>query len=720
MPGFDEVVKAMVGSTPATAIYAGTQKVWPLRPSYNDATGGTVTEYDKIIHRTNLAPDPSIEAGVGGWPSPAPSVVEHSAEHAFVGTHSLKYTKNHADGTATASRHSLIPVTPGKRYTLSVSVFGAPGLQASVGIEYRDAAGAAVTGGPTGANERQTTDGVTWQRIVLHSWSLPENVTQVQIRVAHPATNPAGSVLWFDAVVFEEGVTDGSWFDGASMTQNVGRFRVHTFTAGGDFTVTKAAHPFRTLLVGGGGGGRTTQDDDNPGGGGGVVNEVAEVVLTVGAHPVVVGTAGPVGGNGGESSLNGLTAAGGTAGSQYGGGNSGSRTGGAGSSEQAGGGAGAGENGYGGADWLAGDGGNGVQSDITGVLTWYGGGGCGTGIKDCNNRMNEGWAANKMVARRPDRRGDTPLAAMGGLGGGGSIPNVTGPADGVDGLGGGGAGQGRVSAGQVAGRGGKGTVVVSYEIEPPPPPVGPVITGGVVEQDGEWTVHTLSDSGDLVVEQGGEVEYFIVAGGGGGAGRGGGAGGLIPPKTVTLAPGTYPVVIGDGGLGGHGGTGGAGKGQDSTFNGETAIGGGPGGAHTYDATGHGGDGGSGGGAQLGPDGGHGTPGQGHDGGQAGGGGAGGPATFNDQTYATLPGPGLEVWGTPYASGGTQGAADPQYVPVPFPGGGGRGGLGAGLPGSPGVDGTGGGGGGSGFSMSGGGFAAGGKGGKGIFKIRYKA
>jgi hypothetical protein len=131
-----------------------------------------------------------------------------------------------------------------------------------------------------------------------------------------------------------------------------------------------------------------------------------------------------------------------------------------------------------------------------------------------------------------------------------------------------------------------------------------------------------------------DVEYLVVAGGGGGGSRdsgAGGAGGLLTGAgNVTIATGTYNVVVGAGGAAGVGNGSGAGNGSDSSFLGTTSTGGGRGGQYPpkYAATG-----GSGGGGHNGAAGANGTAGQGNKGGDGntpnssynggGGGGAGG-------------------------------------------------------------------------------------------------
>ena len=118
---------------------------------------------------------------------------------------------------------------------------------------------------------------------------------------------------------------------------------------------------------------------------------------------------------------------------------------------------------------------------------------------------------------------------------------------------------------------------------------------------------------EFFVEQGGSnqqllvtrpmtnVQYLIVAGGGGGGdnlGGGGGGGGVITGTFANLAPGTYDITIGAGGLPGttsvnnpRGGNGG----NSSAF-GFTAIGGGGGGSESGSEFYPGLSGGSGGGA----------------------------------------------------------------------------------------------------------------------------
>ena len=217
-----------------------------------------------------------------------------------------------------------------------------------------------------------------------------------------------------------------------------GGYRIHTFTGNADFTVSYAP-PNATvdiLLIGGGGGGGGSGDRSGGGGGAGGFVEQTGVAITAGTYNIVVGlggtagftpTSGPTGNvystNGGNSTGLGYTAygggkaahtlpysstyiPGGTGGSGGGGwgGAAGNAANGAGSGTgtqgyaggsggaypvSAGGGGGAGGAGMNGTTWncwgsfirsLAGNGGLGRQSSISGTLTTYAGGG-GAGVQ---------------------------------------------------------------------------------------------------------------------------------------------------------------------------------------------------------------------------------------------------------------------------------------------------------------------------------------------------
>ena len=89
-----------------------------------------------------------------------------------------------------------------------------------------------------------------------------------------------------------------------------------------------------------------------------------------------------------------------------------------------------------------------------------------------------------------------------------------------------------------------------------------------------YVVHTFLSSGNLVVFKGGEVEYLIVAGGGAGGTYGGGGGGGVRTGSCSIERGTFPVVVGDGGIPAFSSNALAsvGNGEDSSFNGFVSIG----------------------------------------------------------------------------------------------------------------------------------------------------
>jgi hypothetical protein len=132
-------------------------------------------------------------------------------------------------------------------------------------------------------------------------------------------------------------------------------------------------------------------------------------------------------------------------------------------------------------------------------------------------------------------------------------------------------------------------------------------TGGTETTSGGYNYHTFGTSGGtLTFNSSVSAEYLVVAGGGGNrstAGGGGGAGGYIA-ETATFSPGVYSVTVGSGGSNYNG--------ANSSFNGNTAIGGGVGSANNESNATSGGSGGGNGGS--GSTGAGGTSGQGYAGG----------------------------------------------------------------------------------------------------------
>ena len=161
-------------------------------------------------------------------------------------------------------------------------------------------------------------------------------------------------------------------------------------------------------------------------------------------------------------------------------------------------------------------------------------------------------------------------------------------APGVGGRGGGGAGNGSDSPSpQIrmchGGSGGSGCVIIKaqYTVSD-----SFAATGGTNQPNGivsgSYTYHVFADDGNFVVSSGSKsIDFLIVAGGGGGAnqqGGGGGAGGVVYGTSVYIGKGTYPITVGTGGDAGAapGYANPGAKGNDSTFGGLTAIGGGGG------------------------------------------------------------------------------------------------------------------------------------------------
>lgn len=83
--------------------------------------------------------------------------------------------------------------------------------------------------------------------------------------------------------------------------------------------------------------------------------------------------------------------------------------------------------------------------------------------------------------------------------------------------------------------------------------------GNTIAAKGGFIYHIFSATGDLVVNQGGNLVEILLVGGGGGAGaangQSGGGGGCVYIQNATLEAGTYTMNIGAGGAGGDRGSG---------------------------------------------------------------------------------------------------------------------------------------------------------------------
>ena len=258
------------------------------------------------------------------------------------------------------------------------------------------------------------------------------------------------------------------------------------------------------------------------------------------------------------------------------------------------------------------------------------------------------------------------------------------------------------------------------------------VSGGVLTSDSTYYYRTFTGNGSLVVSTSAIAVNAIIVGGGGSGGYsaretdptygtymvragGGGAGGLIE-TSPTISPGTYSIVVGAGGVYNTN------NGSSSSFNGNTALGGGYG---HYSTAASGGSGGGAGAITASGFGsytaGSGTAGQGNAGANGtlnNGGGGGGKGSAGSGTtggsgalYSAFTGATGTGSGGYYAGGGAG-----------TTGTGGSGGGGNSVSGSVGANGgtyTGGGGGGGGYtSTSSDGTRAGGNGGSGVVIVRY--
>ena len=382
------------------------------------------------------------------------------------------------------------------------------------------------------------------------------------------------------------------------------------------------------LVVGGGGGGGQYRGG---GGGGGGVIETNDVVVTPGVYALTVGEGGAAavgsasGQNGEASTAFGVTA--------LGGGGGGTQKVGADGGSGGGGGA-PGYGNYATNSFGLGTAGQGFEGSA-GVAQgshWSaaGGGGGGAGQPALPYRLN---SANRGVG---GRGGDGKFSSIwvpqyyGGGGNGGSATAdyeysragrggggkagavnasnvvIANGEPGVDGLGGGGGGGGDfVSTHAPAGRGGRGTIILrlanphgDYVL---PEREGCATGGDLVRYRKRHWIHTFTNDASFVLMQDVFADVLLVGGGGGGgssSGGGGGGGAVVAITNLYLPAGTYPIVIGKGGIGCYGGGGIATGGTPTTLTQQNgtislqALGGGAGG--TRKPGGNGGPGGGGG------------------------------------------------------------------------------------------------------------------------------
>ena len=116
---------------------------------------------------------------------------------------------------------------------------------------------------------------------------------------------------------------------------------------------------------------------------------------------------------------------------------------------------------------------------------------------------------------------------------------------------------------------------------------GPTISGGLLASDATYYYRVFKTNDNFITNFSTSVDVLAIAGGGGGGVQaGGGAGGLIVSDAKSITAGTYPIVVGTGGLA-------TAAGLNTTAFGHTANGGGRGGMSNDT---QGGSGGSGGGS----------------------------------------------------------------------------------------------------------------------------
>jgi len=228
-----------------------------------------------------------------------------------------------------------------------------------------------------------------------------------------------------------------------------------------------------TVTVGSGGAGKSVADGNGTNGNNSIISGTGLTTITAiggGGGVGEYGSTGSTGGSGGGDA--GLGRGGGPGSGTSGQGNSGG-TGGTGAS--GGGGAGA-AGGNGQSGYFAGNGGNGLQSSITGTVTYYAGGGAGGSVSSAGG-------------------GSATSVAYGGLGGGGNgdLYNSIAAQSGAANTGGGGGGSCATSPG--GGSGGSGVVIISL-----PSGYGATTTGTVTTLiNGSNTVYTFTSSGSFTI-----------------------------------------------------------------------------------------------------------------------------------------------------------------------------------------------------------------------------
>jgi hypothetical protein len=263
---------------------------------YNDATGGTVTEYDEVMTRTKVDGQ-QFASDVGGW-----AAVGVNTSVASVGGR-LVVTKVSAAGTA-GSAQKRLPATPDQVFTVSADVVNPTGTPVSLTVTPE--AGTTAIPDAAASVELFDKDG---QRITL-TITCPATTTQFRIRTQFSSVPGPGVTVELDNVLVESGsVADATWFDGATAQGQTGRrMRAHSFSGNGILTVLRQVKSFTVLTCGGGGGGGGSNNAAHGAAGGGGKARVQDHGLAVQDHTITVGTGGR-GGGGNESGASGQPSA---------------------------------------------------------------------------------------------------------------------------------------------------------------------------------------------------------------------------------------------------------------------------------------------------------------------------------------------------------------------------------------------------------------------------
>jgi hypothetical protein len=246
---------------------------------------------------------------------------------------------------------------------------------------------------------------------------------------------------------------------------------------------------------------------------------------------------------------------------------------------------------------LGANGGNGIQNNILGYpLYWAGGGGGASYSISIGGTGGLGGGGSGALGYAAPGGRALNSGEPGGPGYGGQWGNSPGGAGGAN-TGGGGGGGSHYMKGNRGGNGGSGIVIIKH-----------LDSAGTSIFNNRRASRLSSLVLALDAAERSCIELAVVAGGGGSGmdmGGGGGGGGVIYDKAYPVSLNTaYPVVIGAGGAGSPGTYGNnpapGSNGNDSSFGGLTAIGGGGGGSGhwregAYTGTRQGQPGGSGGG-----------------------------------------------------------------------------------------------------------------------------